>query len=237
MATGSVRRYESASIARLWHGLTFLVALAALILQLVLVVRGGKVLGEELPRSTGERVLNYFSYFTIQSNILVAVSVWPPLTGRDTSRTWWRVIRLNALVGISVTGLVVWLILAPWVRKNGMSLHGADLFADRLLHVVVPVIAVVGFVAFGPRKRVTIRILLLTLVWPLLWIGYTLIHGAIASWYPYPFVDVIANGYPTVLLNCVGIAVLLLAVTGVLLLLGRWRLVRADPERVSDSPR
>lgn len=236
MTTEAVPRADAAPVARLWHGLTFVVALGALVLQLVLVVRGGRVLGEGTPLSTGTGILRYFSYFTIQSNILVAVTAWTLLAGSDTTRTWWRVIRLNALVGITVTGLVVWLILAPWMKKNGMGLHGADLLADRLLHVVVPVIAVVGWIAFGPRKRVTVRDLLLTLVWPLLWIAYTLIHGAIADWYPYPFVDVTANGYGRVLLNCLGIAVLLLAVTGVLLVLGRWRLSRTADEPVS-SPR
>ncbi|WP_051267367.1 Pr6Pr family membrane protein [Nakamurella lactea] len=224
-------------VARIWHGLTLVVALAALVLQFVLVLRGGHVLGETTLPPTGERVLNYFSYFTIQSNILVAVTAWTLVAGRDTDRTWWRVVRLNAVVGISITGLVVWLILAPWMKKNGMGLHGADLLADRLLHVVVPLLAVIGFVVFGPRKRVSVRDLLLTLVWPLAWIGYTLIHGVIADWYPYPFVDVAANGYPRVLLNCLGIAVLLLVVTGVLLLLGRWRLTRVARGQVSYSPR
>lgn len=212
--------------ARIWHGLTFLVALAALVLQFVLILRGGSVLSEVNPPATGARILRYFSYFTIQSNILVAVIAWTLVARRNTDRTWWRVVRLDAVAGITVTGLVVWLILAPWMKENGFTLHGADLLADRLLHVVVPLVAVIGWIAFGPRRQVTLRDLLLTLIWPLAWIGYTLIHGGITDWYPYPFVDVTVHGYGPVLLNCLGIAVLLLIVIGVLLVAGRWRLSR-----------
>jgi hypothetical protein len=45
------------------------------------------------------------------------------------------------------------------------------------------------------------------LVWPLLWIAYTLIHGAITDWYPYPFIDVVTKGYGKVAVNIVAITI------------------------------
>jgi hypothetical protein len=42
------------------------------------------------------------------------------------------------------------------------------------------------------------------------WVGYTLIRGAITGWYPYPFVDVTAHGYLYVAFSCAAIAVLML---------------------------
>jgi hypothetical protein len=54
--------------------------------------------------------------------------------------------------------------------------------------------------------------LLLALVWPALYIGWTLVHGAASSWYPYPFIDVADLGYPTALRNGVGMVVLLAGV-------------------------
>jgi hypothetical protein len=46
---------------------------------------------------------------------------------------------------------------------------------------------------------------LLFLAW---WGTFTLVRGEIVDWYPYPFIDVIDKGYPRVLINGVGIALL-----------------------------
>src|SRR5690606_28950316 len=96
-----------------------------------------------------------------------------------------RVLRLDAIVGITVTGLVHWFLLRPL-----LSLEGADYVADKLLHVVVPVLAVIGWAAFGPRPRVTAFVVRWALAWPVGWLVVTLVVGAISQWYPYPFLDV-----------------------------------------------
>ena len=45
---------------------------------------------------------------------------------------------------IAVTGLVHWFLLRPLLH-----LHGADLVADKLLHLAVPLLAVVGWLSSG----------------------------------------------------------------------------------------
>lgn len=37
-----------------------------------------------------------------------------------------------------------------------LDLNGADLVADRLLHVVVPMFAMLGWLLFGPRRQVAL---------------------------------------------------------------------------------
>ena len=92
-----------------------------------------------------------------------------------------------------------------------LDLHGADLLADKLLHVVVPVLAVAAWLGWGPRGQARLGELGRFLVLPVVWIGYTLVRGAFVSWYPYPFIDVDEHGYGVVLLNCLGVAALVLA--------------------------
>jgi hypothetical protein len=170
--------------ARLWHGLTALVALVALTLQLVLVVKGGRVLDEVEPPGLGLRLARYAAYFTVQSNILVAVVT--AQLARDPVRdgSVWRPVRLAAVVGITVTGVVHFVLLRPL-----LDLHGADQVADKLLHVVVPLLAVVGWAVFGPRPRIELRDIELALCWPLAWTVETLVVGGLTGWYPYPFLD------------------------------------------------
>ena len=205
--------------ARLWHGLTFAAAGFALLLQLLLIIVGHQHLGDSLPEveSAGRpdlsvRLVRFFSYLTIWFNILVAgtcflLAVNPLRDGRT-----WRALRLDGVVIAVVGGVVHWFLLRPL-----LALRGLDHLADKLLHVVVPLMALIGWILFGPRKRVDRRDLLTFLVVPVVWLAYTLIRGALVGWYPYPFIDVGVHGYAAVGATCLVIAALMVALaTGAL---------------------
>ena len=191
--------------ARAWHLVTTVVAVTALVLQLVLVIRGGRVLSEGYPPSLALRLLRFFAYFTIESNVLVALTSARLARDPAYDQRGWRVVRVAAVTGITVTGLVHWFLLRPLLH-----LDGADLVADRLLHVVVPVLAFVGWLVYGPRPRVDWPTCLRALVWPVGWVVVILIAGGATGWYPYPFLDHRLHGWGHVVVVCAGITALFL---------------------------
>ncbi|MFM6847572.1 MAG: Pr6Pr family membrane protein [Terrabacter sp.] len=65
-----------ATVGRSWHISTFVVAAFALTFQLYLVASGDNILDSTAAASRLEQTRRYFSYFTIQSNFLVAVSTF-----------------------------------------------------------------------------------------------------------------------------------------------------------------
>jgi hypothetical protein len=207
-----------------FHLATAVVVTAALLLQLGLTATAA---GEPLP----VRLLRLVSYFTIQSNVLVALTSWA-LAVRPTRgvSARFKVARLAALVGITVTGLVYVVVLRPIV-----DLDGWWAVADTLLHYVVPLLVVVGWFVYGPRRRVDGRSVLLLLAWPVAFFSWTLLHGAVSGFYPYPFVDVDALGYGTVLVNAALVLGLLLAASATALWLDRrldaWARARARRPR------
>jgi hypothetical protein len=83
---------------------------------------------------------------------------------------------------------------------------------DTGLHYVAPLMTVIGWFLFGPRPRIDENTLILSLIWPVLYMLYTLAHGAASDWYPYPFIDVTKLGYLSALGNGLGIAVLMVGV-------------------------
>ena len=191
--------------ARAWHACTALVTGFALVLQLVLVWQGHAVLDETDPPGLSTRLIRYASYLTIWSNALVfatsALLVVDPL--RD-GRVW-RALHLDAIVICFGGGVVHFFLLRPI-----LDLDGADLLADKLLHVVVPLLAVIGWLLFGPRGQATRDVLVPFLVLPIGWLVYTLIRGEFVEWYPYPFIDVNEHGYAVVAAMCVGVAAVML---------------------------
>ncbi len=212
-AGGPLRR-----VAAAWHLLTALAVGVGVVWQLVLVLRGVNVLvdaGGALP-SVGTVVTRFFSYFTIESDILVAVTAAALALRPDRDGRVFRVLRLMALFGITVTGVVYATLL-----RGVVDLHGAAAVTNALLHYVSPVLTVAGWLLFGPRRRVTETTLGVSMVWPVLYVAWTFVHGATSGWYPYPFIDETTLGYPTTIRNGVGVIVFLVGVGALFLALDR----------------
>ena len=188
---------------RIWHAV-----LAALI---VVALVGQTALTVDKDRS----LLNLYSYFTIQSNLLVLVaSILIAIRPRRQSE-WWGTLRLAGLVGITVTGIVYSTVLA-----GTAEFVGSAWWYDKVFHYVVPAGAVLGFFLFTPRTRFA-RTDFVFIVWPLFWLGYTLIragsgtpgydlgHGK-KSYVPYEFLDIQRYGAGRVSINALGVTVLIL---------------------------
>lgn len=206
--------------ARWVHAVVAVVAWFALVFQLVLVISGEAILVEEDPPGMAARIYRYFAYFTIQSNILVALT--STVLARDPllDHRGWRIARLAGVVGITVTGLVFFFLLRPL-----LDLEGANWVADKLLHMVVPVLAVAAWVWVGPRPRTTWREAAYALVWPIVWLAWTLVVAQVDGWVPYPFLDADENGWGSVVVVSIGITVLFLG----LFALYRWLDRRLPP--------
>ncbi len=194
-------------VAAGWHACTVLVIASAIVIQLVLVVRGVNVLVEDDGGSAAapERVLRFFSYFTVQSNIVAMVTA--ALLLRDPQRDGpaWRVARFAAILAMAVTFVVYIVVLRPL-----LDLEGAPWLTDLLFHYVAPVLTIGGWLLFGPAARASHRVLGVVIVWPLAYFVYTQLLGAASGWYPYPFLDSGTLGLGRVGLNAVGVTVLVL---------------------------
>jgi hypothetical protein len=187
--------------------MTVAVAVASIVVELVLVANGhNPLLATDVPPAT-TRVIRFFSYFTIESNLLVAVTSTMLTLRPDRDGLLFRVLRLDALFGITVTLVVYAVLLAPQHDPHGISAA-----TNAGLHYVAPLLAIAGWLLFGPRPRIDDGTLLLALIWPALYIGYTLAHGAASDWYPYPFIDAKQLGYVTALRNGLGMVVLMAGV-------------------------
>jgi len=192
--------------ARCWFALNALVVAVALAIQIP--ITAGRTGGFFDTPAT--RVGNLFTFFTILSNILVAVVCVALVVRPGRRSTGFAVAWLDALLAITVTGVIYNTVLAGLY-----DLSGAEYLADRLFHLVSPLLFVVGWLVFGPRGLVRRRVVGLALIYPLAWLAFTLVRGALIGWYPYPFVDVTALGYGRVVVNSLLITLLFLVLATV----------------------
>ncbi|MGQ7295658.1 Pr6Pr family membrane protein [Quadrisphaera sp. KR29] len=178
---------------RACHAAIALVVLFGLVVQVAVVVSGGQDANSgdtTAALGLGDRLVNLFSYFTILSNVLV-MTTSALLAGRpERDGTPFRVLHLDALLSIVATGVVFAAVLAPIVQVSGWAA-----VADAVFHQLVPVAFPVVWLLFGPRPRLTWRVVALAFAWPVVWMAYTFVRGAVTGWYPYPFLDAAELGF------------------------------------------
>ena len=164
----------------------------AVVLQLYLIIINRVV-------SLSETIVRFFSFFTIQTNILVAVcftflwlkpkSKWGLFFSKPKKTT-------AITLYITIVGLVYNAILRfLWAPTGSQKL------VDELLHLVIPILVLLYWILFVPKKTLEFKDIFPWLIFPAVYLVYTLIRGAFFSFYPYPFIDVILLGYNKVLIN------------------------------------
>lgn len=186
----------------MWFALTAACVLAGIVVQIAVTATNETFFGG----SPINRGLNVFAFFTVQSNVLVGVTCLLLAIKPHRPSTLFAVFRLTGVVAITVTFLVFHVVLSGLV-----DLDTWEQVANQLLHTVVPVLAIAGWVMFGPRGRTSGTVVRWTAAFPLLYVVFTAIRGPLASdWYPYPFADVHALGHLRVSINAVWIMLLFL---------------------------
>jgi hypothetical protein len=222
--------------SRVWYATIAVLVLVAVAIQVVIAVRlpatpPSHGVGELRGGPLFTRLIRVFSFFTIQANILclaVSASIARAPSRDHTSR---HVAHQSALIGIAITGIVYSTVLARVHEPHGWD----QVSTNAVFHYIVPIMMVIGWLVFDPRPRMDRSVVVSALIWPVLWLGYTLAHGAASSWYPYPFVDVTTRGYGRVAVNCMLVCLVYLLVSA-LFAFGARKLPAPDA-RWSTGPR
>lgn len=145
-------------------------------------------------------------YYTIQSNLWVflvtAVYLALSVAGLSTdSAAGWRALeitRFAVLVGITITFLIFWAVLAPRMeREYLLSLN------NLLVHTLVPLLFIADFFLFDRIAPIGKLAVLWSVSMPLYYFVFSLVHAAVnpklefedGSRYPYFFLDVDRLGW------------------------------------------
>ncbi|WP_022762703.1 Pr6Pr family membrane protein [Butyrivibrio sp. AD3002] len=134
----------------------------------------------------------FLMYFTIQSNILIAIicaiGLFLILGKKKISKTWY-VVKFVGTVSITLTGFVFGFMLAPLLGANAWNIQ------NTLTHLIVPVVAVLDFFVIAPSAGIAKKNVIFVTIPPLLYAVYAGI-GYVRGWEFSP-----GNNYPYFFLN------------------------------------
>lgn len=178
--------------ARFFAMVIALAAWFALSGQLVLILQNREA-------SVMATIIRFFGFFTILTNLLVAC--WFSVLVWQKPVKWLSFFQsLSTQTACTVYILVVGIVYNLVLRFTWQP-RGWQKIVDETLHSLVPMLVLIYWLFFVPKSTIKWSISFRWMIYPLGYTSYTLVHGALSNYYPYPFIDVTKIGYPKVIVN------------------------------------
>lgn len=168
----------------------------------------------------GVMLLRFFSYFTILTNLAVAIRFSVLAVNYHTNREVFferPAVQTALTVYIMVVGIVYNLVLRFLWAPQGMQK-----LVDEILHTIVPIASLLYWWIFVPKERLRYKDCIQYLWFPLAYIVLIIAEGALTGFYPYPFIDVTKLGYPRALLNGLGLMMIFIGISLFLTAVSQW---------------
>jgi hypothetical protein len=149
------------------------------------------------------RFFNFFSFFTILTNIGVAVSLSCPFLRpvSGLAHFFTKPATHSALAMYILIVSIVYITLLQGLWKP----QGLQWLADIILHYAIPALYIVYWLVFVPKGYTKWKYCAYWLLYPAVYFVYSLIRGNLTGWYPYPFLDANQNGITNTLVNGAGL--------------------------------
>jgi hypothetical protein len=206
--------------------LFILVAWFALVVQFTISILAAEAKGDSLAFV----LIQLISFFTILTNILAAKSLTIQLFAPES---YWGRFFSKPSVQTAITSYMTILGLVYWaVLRNTWKPQGWFKVADELLHTINPLLFIIYWLAFVPKSSLVYKHVLNWLWYPLIYLIYIIVRGAICHRYPYYFVDVDVMGYSRVLIHCLALLLLFTAMSVFFVWIGH---LIARPEKTAPT--
>jgi hypothetical protein len=170
--------------------------------------------------SVPELIVRYFSYFTILTNLLVAVCC-TSLLFAPVSR--WAVFFSNpkTLIAITVYIVVVGIVYNTILRFLWKP-TGLQQLVDELLHAVIPLLFLFFWIFYSIKAGLKWKDVLPWLIYPAVYCVYALIRGSFSGFYPYPFIDLDKLGLSRALINIAGLTTAFFVLSLIFVAIAKW---------------
>jgi hypothetical protein len=172
---------------------------------------------------------NVMSYFTLQSNLAVAVVLLLAFFQGNSQKRWLIMLTHGSSIWILVTGVVYHFLLSDTHQPEGIFIA-----TNIIMHYLVPASMIINWIVFCKKG-------LLKHSFNGIWVGYpivysiiSLIRGTIDGFYPYWFLNPVKE-YPDGAGSILGVLLVTLALVVIFSVIGHiWVLLDRQIKKISD---
>lgn len=198
-------------------GIIFALELYALPTQFYLLLEGGQF-------TFFSAAVRFFSFFTITTNSVVFIcSAMLLFGGKSAMNAFFR--KCTTITAITVYILIVGIVFNLLLRSI-VDLQGHHRIVSEIFHVVVPILFFFFWLFFVSPEKISFKTIWFWLLYPIIYMIYTLFHGFISSFYPYPFIDVTKLGLQTALINGIFVLIAFVVLSVILISISKIRTKR-----------
>ncbi|WP_188467150.1 Pr6Pr family membrane protein [Bizionia arctica] len=168
-----------------------------------------------------ETIIRFFSFFTILTNIIVALFLTISVF-RFKKFPFNLFLAKGTLTAITAFIVIVGLVYQIVLRKIWEP-TGLQYIVDELLHTIIPLF-MLGYWFFNIRKEdLLLKPVFNWLIYPSIYLVFIIVRGNISGYYPYPFLNIKEIGYESVLLNITVIFTIAIVIMIALSIIGKFK--------------
>ena len=186
----------------------FILCWFAVIAQFILMIQNRQA-------DITETIIRFFSFFTILTNILVALFFTAKISN-SFSRKISIFNQKNSLIAVTTFIVIVGFVYQV-ILRGSWSPKGMQRVLDELLHTIIPLLVLIYWFMYSPKERSKFSQLIIWLLYPLIYLILVLIRGKFSNYFPYPFLNFPEIGTSQTVINCIVVLLLILAVMGILI--------------------
>ena len=138
------------------------------------------------------RPFEYFAYFSIVSaivaGVLLLVSAFYLATDRAETK-FLNIARLSLAAAMVIVGVVYHALLADAANDVRDGDYAWPVLPNEIIHTYAPILIAIEYVIALRSPTLRLRAALWVMVFPLAWLGFSIVRGLATNWWPYWFIN------------------------------------------------
>lgn len=164
-------------------------------------------------------IVRFFSFFTVLTNSIVAICAGVLLFGKKY-RIYNFFHKNTTMTAITVYIVIVGLVYNILLRHL-QTLEGMHRITTEIFHNVVPLLFIVYWAFFVSKQNMPWKSIFVWLIYPLIYVVFTLLHGEFTNFYPYPFINIDKLGFIKAMQNAIFVIIAFIILSSVLIGIGK----------------
>ena len=186
----------------------------AVIVQLFLMIQNRQA---DIP----ETIIRFFSFFTILTNILVAL--YFTINVFHLKGSFSKLFSAGGSITAITTFILIVGLVYQFILRQIWEPKGMQMIVDELLHTIIPLYMLVYWFFNIQKDDLILKNLFYWLLYPVIYLVAVMLRGYFSHYYPYPFLNVDQLGLQIILKNIGLIIIFTLIVMTILWLIGKFR--------------